>query len=129
MAIHRAESASQRPPNNEPAFPQTREAVESRPSGITVFQARNELTSSSQGSSSPLRNSQEGGNQQPPKVVCYYGAWAVYRKKPMTFNVTDIDPYACTHVIYSFAGLDKSSYVIKSLDPEVDIQQGTHSAV
>ena len=58
------------------------------------------------------------------KIVCYYGAWAVYRQKPMAFNVTDIDPHACTHLIYAFAGLDEATNKIISLDPEVDIKEG-----
>ena len=58
------------------------------------------------------------------KIVCYYGAWAVYRKPPMAFNVTDIDPYACTHLIYAFAGLDATTNKIISLDPLVDIEEG-----
>ena len=58
------------------------------------------------------------------KIVCYYGAWAVYRENPMTFNVTDIDPHACTHLIYAFAGLDASTNKIISLDPKVDIEEG-----
>lgn len=58
------------------------------------------------------------------KIVCYYGAWAVYRQKPMAFNVTDIDPHACTHLIYAFAGLDEATNKIVSLDPKVDIEEG-----
>ena len=58
------------------------------------------------------------------KIVCYYGAWAVYRKTPMAFNVTDIDPHACTHLIYAFAGLDEYTNKIISLDPKVDIEEG-----
>ena len=59
-----------------------------------------------------------------PKIVCYYGGWAVYRPKPASFNVTDIDPHACTHVIYTFAGLDDQTFKIMSLDPQVDINEG-----
>ena len=58
------------------------------------------------------------------KIVCYYGAWAVYRSTPMAFNVTDINPYACTHLIYAFAGLDAATNKIISLDPKVDIEEG-----
>ena len=32
--------------------------------------------------------------------VCYYGAWSVYRPKPLNFGVGDIDPFSCTHLIY-----------------------------
>ena len=42
----------------------------------------------------------------------------------MAFNVTDIDPYACTHLIYAFAGLDATTNKIISLDPLVDIEEG-----
>ena len=42
----------------------------------------------------------------------------------MAFNVTDIDPHACTHLIYAFAGLDEATNHIISLDPEVDIKEG-----
>ena len=58
------------------------------------------------------------------KVVCYYGAWSVYRPPPFNFGVDDIDPYSCTHLIYSFAGLDETSLTIKSLDTEEDIVKG-----
>ena len=42
----------------------------------------------------------------------------------MAFNVTDIDPYACTHIIYAFAGLDATTNKMISLDPLVDIEEG-----
>ena len=42
----------------------------------------------------------------------------------MAFNVTDIDPYACTHLIYAFAGLDATTNKMISLDPLVDIEEG-----
>ena len=35
--------------------------------------------------------------------VCYYGAWSVYRPKPLNFGVGDIDPFSCTHLIYRWA--------------------------
>ena len=44
----------------------------------------------------------------------------------MAFNVTDIDPYACTHLIYAFAGLDATTNKMISLDPLVDIEEGKH---
>jgi chitinase len=44
----------------------------------------------------------------------------------MTFSVKDIDANMCTHVIYSFAGLDPKTNAIKSLDPEIDIEKGAY---
>ena len=56
--------------------------------------------------------------------MCYYGAWSVYRPEPYNFGVSDIDPFSCTHLIYSFAGLDPDSLTIVSLDVEEDIVKG-----
>ncbi|GAB6027330.1 Chitinase 2 [Chamberlinius hualienensis] len=55
------------------------------------------------------------------RVVCYYGSWAVYRPDLGKFDVEDIDPYICTHVIYAFAGLNPSTDEIQSLDPFNDL--------
>lgn len=38
-------------------------------------------------------------------MVCYYGSWAVYRTGDGKFDVEDIDPQLCTHLIFGFAGL------------------------
>ncbi|XP_037083613.1 acidic mammalian chitinase-like [Pollicipes pollicipes] len=54
-------------------------------------------------------------------AVCYYGTWAVYRPGLGKFDVEDVDPNLCTHLIYGFAGLDPSKYTIKSLDPWNDL--------
>ncbi|XP_068222684.1 probable chitinase 10 isoform X2 [Palaemon carinicauda] len=62
------------------------------------------------------------------KLVCYYGGWSVYRPAPFDFSVTDIDPFSCTHVIYSFAGLKENEYTIQALDEELDIIKGAYKA-
>lgn len=54
-------------------------------------------------------------------VVCYVGTWAAYRKEDGKYDVTDIDPKLCTHIIYSFAGLDNVTYEMKPLDPWLDL--------
>ena len=41
----------------------------------------------------------------------------------MNFGEKDIDPHMCTHIIYSFAGLDENTLQIKSLDYERDVEQ------
>ncbi|CAL4096915.1 unnamed protein product [Meganyctiphanes norvegica] len=56
-----------------------------------------------------------------PKVVCYYGSWSVYRNGIGKFDVENIDTNLCTHIIYTFAGLDESSSKIKVLDPWNDL--------
>lgn len=53
--------------------------------------------------------------------MCYYGSWAVYRPEKGKFPVENIDPFLCTHVIYTFAGLGFDSK-IRSLDPWNDLK-------
>ncbi|KAK7070518.1 Cht3p [Halocaridina rubra] len=62
------------------------------------------------------------------KLVCYYGGWSVYRPAPFDFSVLDIDPFSCTHVIYSFAGLKENEHTIQALDEELDIVKGAYKA-
>jgi len=57
-------------------------------------------------------------------VVCYWGTWANYRPKDGKFTPEDIDPTLCTHLIYSFAGLDAEKDAIKPLDPWMDLEEG-----
>nr|XP_022913582.1 probable chitinase 2 isoform X1 [Onthophagus taurus] len=56
-------------------------------------------------------------------VVCYVGTWAVYRPGSGLFDVEHIDPTLCTHLIYSFAGLNIETDSIKSLDPYQDLTE------
>lgn len=45
------------------------------------------------------------------KVFCYYGSWAVYRQGDGKFDVEQIDPKLCTHIIYSFVGVGEDGSV------------------
>ncbi|CAD6225818.1 GSCOCT00014073001.2-RA-CDS [Cotesia congregata] len=49
------------------------------------------------------------------KIVCYYTSWSNYRKGNGKFEIEDIDPKLCTHLIYSFVGLNGNN--IKILKP------------
>ncbi|KAJ8708357.1 hypothetical protein PYW07_010482 [Mythimna separata] len=53
-------------------------------------------------------------------VVCYYGTWATYRQGQGKYDVDHIDPHLCTHLIYSFVGLDNNGNIV-SLDPWLDL--------
>lgn len=53
-------------------------------------------------------------------MVCYYGSWAVYRPGNGKFDIEHIDPFLCTHLVYSFAGL-ASNNTIQPLDPYNDL--------
>lgn len=58
----------------------------------------------------------------PAKIVCYYSAWATYRPAPMDYDIEDIPGDKCTHIIYSFVGLDNSTWGLFSIDPVYDLE-------
>ncbi|XP_049826506.1 chitotriosidase-1-like [Aethina tumida] len=47
--------------------------------------------------------------------VCYFTSWTVYRPGNGKFNVSNIDPTLCTHIIYGFLGLSWD-YKVQILD-------------
>ncbi|XP_047036858.1 probable chitinase 2 [Helicoverpa zea] len=53
-------------------------------------------------------------------VVCYYSTWATYRTGLRKYDVTDINPNLCTHLVYAFVGIDSEGNII-SLDPYLDL--------
>ncbi|XP_076042470.1 putative chitinase 2 [Oratosquilla oratoria] len=59
-----------------------------------------------------------------PVMVCYFGSWAVYRPGKGKFDVEDIPPALCTHIIYAFAGLRNNQ--IKPLDPWNELDDNYH---
>jgi len=60
------------------------------------------------------------------KVVCYLESWSVYWKDPkLSFGPANIDPFACTHLIHSFIGLDNTTLTVRILDPDYEVDQGT----
>lgn len=54
------------------------------------------------------------------KIVCYFTNWAIYRSDEGKFEIKDIDPNLCTHIIYSFTGLSINGEM-ESIDPGMDI--------
>lgn len=56
-------------------------------------------------------------------MVCYYGSWAVYRPGNGKFDVENIDPFLCTHIIFGFTGLAEDN-TIMSIDPWNDLYDG-----
>ncbi|XP_069682894.1 acidic mammalian chitinase-like [Periplaneta americana] len=57
------------------------------------------------------------------RIVCYLESWATYRTGNGKFEVEDIDPHLCTHVIYSFVGISGDGQVTL-LDSWNDIDKG-----
>ncbi|CAK9808295.1 CHIT1 [Anthophora plagiata] len=57
------------------------------------------------------------------KIVCYYGSWSAYRPGSGKFDVSNINPKLCTHIIYTFVGLGSNGNV-RVLDPWLDLPSG-----
>ena len=53
--------------------------------------------------------------------MCYFGSWSTYRWSFGHFDVEDIDPFLCTHLVFGFAGLDQNNFTLISLDPYNDL--------
>lgn len=54
-------------------------------------------------------------------LICYYGTWATYRNGLGRFAVEHIDPFLCTHLIYSFVGINING-TIAVLDAWLDLE-------
>jgi len=59
------------------------------------------------------------------RIICYYSSWAVYRQGPGHYNVEDIDPTLCTHILYAFAQLTYDGEM-KAYDDYNDIGDEWH---
>ncbi|CAD6997734.1 unnamed protein product [Ceratitis capitata] len=53
-------------------------------------------------------------------VVCYQGTWATYRQSNGKYDVNNIDPFLCTHLVYAFFGIEESGE-LRVTDPALDL--------
>nr|BAV14503.1 chitinase [Lymnaea stagnalis] len=50
--------------------------------------------------------------------VCYFPNWAHQRVSTLArFDITNIDPYICTHLIYAFGNIDRGNKVLQTPTP------------
>ncbi|KAJ8966356.1 hypothetical protein NQ317_006815 [Molorchus minor] len=61
------------------------------------------------------------------KVVCYHGSWSKYRSGNGQFTVSNIDPTLCTHLIYTFVGINTEGSVVL-LDEYLDVTLGNFAS-
>ncbi|XP_026687735.1 probable chitinase 10 [Diaphorina citri] len=62
------------------------------------------------------------------QVVCYVEAKSAYRHRPATFNVKNVIPQICTHVIYAYAAIDPVSRALIPEDLEYDVIKGGYKS-
>lgn len=55
------------------------------------------------------------------KIICYFGSWAVYRPGNGKIDITKINPHLCTHLVYTFVGLNSDNNNIAILDAWADL--------
>ncbi|CAN7937356.1 unnamed protein product, partial [Ixodes hexagonus] len=52
-------------------------------------------------------------------LVCYWGSWSVYRPGQCAFSVDQIDPFLCTHIVYSFTKIQDNRITL--FDPWLEL--------
>ncbi|XP_053671246.1 endochitinase-like [Anopheles nili] len=57
------------------------------------------------------------------RVICYYTNWSQTRANEYSYQLEDIPGHLCTHVAYSFLGVDAATSELVSLKPEFDVAQ------
>lgn len=62
----------------------------------------------------------------PATIVCYYSNWAYTRPQPMNYDIDDIPTDLCTHIIYSFVGVNDLTWEVLVLDQKHDVTDGNY---
>ena len=61
-------------------------------------------------------------------MICYLESWAIYRPGSNAFSPADVDPFACTHVLFSFLGLNQTDLTVTILDYDYEVTEGGYQA-
>ncbi|XP_052890684.1 endochitinase-like, partial [Anopheles moucheti] len=60
---------------------------------------------------------------RPQRLICYFTNWSHARPNEYSYQIEDIPGKLCTHVAYTFVGLDEPTSAVVSLKPDYDEAQ------
>ncbi|GLH08613.1 Uncharacterized protein GBIM_13794 [Gryllus bimaculatus] len=100
-----------------------RDAVESRPHSLASWRYAF-LPAPAAAPTSPVMGDDTApprGQRDQYRVVCFVEGWSAYRREPARFSARNVDPHACTHLVYAFAAIDPHGLHLIPQDEEYDI--------
>ena len=63
-----------------------------------------------------------GNKPTPKRIICYFASWSIY--DDVGFDINDIDPNLCSHIIYAIGNLDGNG-TVTVWDPFIDLEKDT----
>lgn len=77
-----------------------------------------------------MKENVQSSNIPNKRLVCYYTNWSQYRPKEGKFVPEDIDPFLCTHIIFSFGWMKANKLTsFDSTDETLNNKKGTYERV
>ncbi|XP_069697657.1 endochitinase-like isoform X2 [Periplaneta americana] len=64
---------------------------------------------------------QYSSGDKPARVGCYFESWALRKQGQARYTIDDIPGHLCTHVYYSFVGVNNVTWRLNALYPQVDL--------